>query len=238
MIAATRIAVVDDDPASRATLTEHLRRFQEEEGLALAVSQHSEPREFVDRYESDVDIILLDVQMPELDGFETAARIRALDADVVIIFITNMAQDAIRGYQVDALSYLVKPVSYFALAQELRRGVQRVRRSSSHSLLLTTGSGMARVEVPSILYISSVRHRITVHALDRKHTLTGTLKSFEQDLAAHDFHRCNNSFLVNLHHVVGVEGTECVLRDGERLPISRPRRMEFLRRLTDHIGGP
>jgi DNA-binding LytR/AlgR family response regulator len=157
---------------------------------------------------------------------------------VVLVFITNMAQYAIKGYQVDALSFLLKPVPYFAFSQELRRSIERTRRSQGDWIMFAVGTGMARVDLVDIVYIESIRHRIVVHGVDRTYALTtGTLKAFDSRLADKGFFRSNNCYLVNLRHVTGVNATSCAMLGGAELQISRPRRRAFLQSLADHVGG-
>ena len=125
-----RIGVVEDDPDNRRGLLDSpgaiLRRARRRV-LDHGIRRRSE---LIERYRPEFDILLLDVQMPHMDGLEAAHRIREIDADVIIIFVTNMAQYAIKGYEVDALSYLVKPVPYYAFAQEMGRSLARLRRQS------------------------------------------------------------------------------------------------------------
>lgn len=232
-----RIGVVEDDSAATAQILAHLHRFESEHDLTFAVRTFPDGRDVVDGYQAGFDIIFLDVEMPELDGLEAARHIRALDTEVVLVFITNMAQYAIKGYQVDALSFLLKPVPYFAFSQELRRSIDRTRRSQGDWIMLAVGTGMARVDLADIVHIESIRHRIIVHGVDRTYALTGTLKAFDSQLADKGFFRSNNCYLVNLRHVTGVNATSCVMVGGAELQISRPRRRDFLRALTDHVGG-
>ncbi|MHA3946848.1 LytR/AlgR family response regulator transcription factor [Cellulomonas bogoriensis] len=231
------VGVVEDDPAATAQILAHLTRFEAENDVSFVTQTFPDGRQLVDGYQAGLDIIFLDVEMPYLDGLEAARHIRTLDADVVLVFITNMAQYAIKGYQVDALSYLLKPVPYFAFSQELRRSIDRTSRSRDDWIMLTVSTGMARVDLADIVYIESVRHRITVHATDRAYTLTGTLKAFEAQLTDKGFFRSNNCYLVNLRHVTGVNATSCVMVGGIELQVSRPRRRAFLQALTDHVGG-
>ncbi|PZR53918.1 DNA-binding response regulator [Xylanimonas oleitrophica] len=231
------VAVVDDEETSRRLLASHLERYEQEHGTPLRVTTFEDGARIAEPYRPEFDVVFLDVQMPGMDGFETARRIRELDTDVVLVFVTNMAQHAIRGYEVEALSYLVKPVPYFAFSQELRRSVRRVRRGDRDSIMLPAGGSTARVDLADVLYVESDKHRITVHARDRAYTLTGTLKSFETELAGKGFFRSNSCYLVNLRHVVGVHPTSCVMRGGIELQVSRPRRRAFLDALTDHVGG-
>jgi DNA-binding LytR/AlgR family response regulator len=232
-----RIGVVDDEATSRDVVLGHLDRFQAETGLAFDVRTFTDGRELVTGYRPDFDILFLDVQMNDLDGLETARHIRTLDTRVVIVFVTNMAQYAIHGYEVDALSYLVKPVPWFAFSQELRRSIDRVRRSGTDSIMLTVNGALARVDLLDVVYIESIKHRVIVHAVDRTYAFVGTLKAFEADLADKGFFRSNSCYLVNLRHVTGVDQNTCVMLGGDELQISRPRKRAFLDALTDHVGG-
>lgn len=232
-----RVGVLDDEEPERAVLVRHLRRYEAEHAVRLDVSTFATGPELLDRYGADLDIVFLDVQMPGDDGFEVARRLRDLDTDLVIVFVTHMGHLAIRGYEVEALGYLVKPVPYFAFSRELGRAVRRSRRVVPDALMLSLPDGVARVGIGDVVYVESTGHRITVHALDRRYELRGTLKAFESELADKGFHRSNNCYLVNLRHVVAVRATSCVLRGDVELQVSRPRRRAFLDALAQHVGG-
>ena len=106
-----RVAIVEDEARYMEQLREYLRRFQREFARNLEVSCYDNGMSFIHSFRSQFDIILLDVAMPYVDGFETAQKIREQDAEVVILFVTNQAQHAIRGYEVDAMDYILKPIS-------------------------------------------------------------------------------------------------------------------------------
>lgn len=232
-----RIGIVDDDPLSRQFLLDHVHRFEQEHGQAFDVRTFDDGRAIAAPYVADFDIVFLDVEMEHLDGFATARRIREVDPEVVLVFITNMAQFAIRGYEVDALSYLLKPVPYFAFSQELSRSLQRARRRGKRSIMLQSAGELVKVDIDDIVYLESIKHRILVHTLDRQITITGTLKDMEHTLDDQRFFRSNSGYLVNLRHVVGVQQSTCILVGGHELLISRPRKKAFLQALTDFVGG-
>lgn len=232
-----RIGIVEDDPASAQLLVDYLGQYERAHDEQFAVTTFSDGAQVVAGYRADFDILLVDMEMPELDGFSAAERIRQVDPDVVIIFITNMAQYAIKGYEVDALSYMLKPVPYFTFSQEIKRSVARLRRRSADYLLLAVDGGMARVATDDIVFLESRKHRTTVHTVDGQHSVVGPLKAFEAQLEGKSFFRSNSGYLVNLRHVLGVQGNSSLLVGGHDLQISRSRKKAFLAALTDHLGA-
>lgn len=235
-----RVGVVEDDPASCQRVLDYLNQYRSETGAQFTISVFDDGEAIVEKYTPTYDILLLDIEMKHMDGMSAARRIRERDNSVVIIFITAAPQYAINGYEVQALSYLLKPVPYFAFRQELKRSIDMVRRHTDEAMLLEAGGKQIRLELPDVLYIESIRHTIIVHTLSGKLSVSGTLKEFEERLTEQDFFRSNSCYLVNLRHVVGVDGQDCIMSNEERLRISRPRKKAFLTALTNYMGtaGP
>lgn len=232
-----RIGVVEDDPVACQTTLDYLNRYQREQGEEFIVSVFNDGATLVEHYSPVYDILLLDVEMKQMDGMTAARHVRERDNSVVIVFITAAPQYAINGYEVQALSYLLKPVPWFAFSQELKRSIDTVRRRSNDSMLVETGSKQIRVDLTDIVYIESIRHTIIIHTLNGKLSITGTLKDLEARLAEHDFFRSNSCYLVNLRYVTAVEEQDCIMSNGERLRVSRPRKKAFLMALADYMGG-
>ena len=206
-----RIGVVEDDPASCQLVLDYLNRYQQENGEQFTVSVFDDGARIVEKYTPVYDILLLDIEMNEMDGMAAARRIRERDDKVVIVFITAAPQYAISGYEVRALSYLLKPLPWFAFSQELKKSIDMVRRNGDDSML--------------------------IHTLEGKLSINGTLKDMEAKLTDHHFFRSNSCYLVNLKHVTGVADQDCVMSNGEELRVSRPRKKAFLTALTDYMGG-
>lgn len=234
---AIRIGVVEDDPAQCQRVLDYLNRYQSESGENFVVSVFDDGARLVERYQPVYDILLMDIQMKELDGIDAARAIRERDGDVVIVFITSAPQYAINGYEVGALSYLLKPVPWFAFQQELKRSIAQVRRRADDAMLVEAGGSSMRLSLADVLYFESIRHTIIIHTLSGKLSITSSLKKMEEQLAERPFFRSNSCYLVNLDHVSGVEDQDCVMSNGERLRISRPRKKDFMTALTEHLGG-
>ena len=127
-----RVAIVEDEREVREQLAEYLRRYERQFGRMFEVSLFEDGDEIVSDYRAVYDIILLDVQMRRMDGMAAAEAIRKVDKDVLLIFITNMAQFAIKGYAVDALDYVLKPVPYFAFSQQIQKAVNRLQEAAQN----------------------------------------------------------------------------------------------------------
>ena len=231
-----RIAMVEDEAAVREQLQGYIQRYTRQYGTEFAVTEFSDGVEILDAYRPVYDIVLLDVEMKHLDGMETARRIRELDRDVVLLFITNMAQYAIKGYAVGALDYVLKPVPYFAFSQQLQKAEEKLRRRARHYLAVPVEGGLRRLDTAQIYYMESEGHRVHFYTEEGEFLAPGALKTFEEKLADLPFARCNSGYLVNLAQVKSVQ--QGLARVGPyELQVSRPKRKSFLAALADYIGG-
>lgn len=231
-----KVGIVDDDVRSREVVLRHLREFEKQHEIALTVHAYSDGDEFTKSFRPDYDVLFLDVQMPGMNGFDVARAVRERDEQVNIVFLTQHGELALRGYEVGALNYLVKPVPYFAFSQDLARSIAQRRKNAGRSILVATTTGAVRVEGSEIVYVESNKHRITIRTHDEPVTFSGTLNAVESELGE-QFFRINSCYLVNLRHVRSMEGYSCTVSGGEVLRISRARRRPFLDALARYVDG-
>ncbi|MDR2071386.1 MAG: LytTR family DNA-binding domain-containing protein [Treponema sp.] len=229
-------AIVEDDFATQGLLWDYLRRYETENHEAFEIALFRDGAEIIRNYQPRFDIILLDVQMETMDGFTTAKHIRAVDENVILIFVTNMGQYAIKGYEVDALSYLLKPVPYFAFSREINRSLQRLQKKKTEHFTLYNENGFTRLDIIKILYVERDRHRVLVHTETHTYSTVGTIKEIEAKLGSGHFFRCNSGYIVNMVHVTEVKDN-FVMVGKYRLSISRPKKKAFMAALTDYFGG-
>ena len=150
-----RIAIVEDDISYSCQFQKYIHKYSKESKELFDVSVFSDGNDIVWNYNSNYDIIFMDVQMQKLDGMSAARSIRKVDTNVVIIFITNMAQYAIQGYEVDAMNYILKPVNYFAFSQQLAKAVKQAKARMNFYINILHESSMVRLDVTRISYIES-----------------------------------------------------------------------------------
>ena len=219
-----KIAVVEDQQEVRDELCRFIRQYAAENSLQVEVLPIGDGAVIAEHYEPGYDIIFMDVEMPGLDGFGAAEKIRAVDADAVLVFVTNMAQYAIKGYEVDALDYVLKPVNYYQFCTKLSRAVQRVqRRRGGQVVLQLAGGGMQVLSTGDIYYLETHDRLLWYHTTKGEFSVRASLASAEKQLAQYHFSRCNQCYLVNLKYVKAVEN-DFVHVNTDRLEISRRQR--------------
>ena len=230
-----RVAIVEDEAVYAQQLETLLRQYEKERGVAFQISAFADGFAIVRDYRPVWDIIFLDIRMQPMDGMEAARRIRERDGEVLLIFITSLAQYAVQSYEVDAQDFILKPVSYPQLRVRLDKALRLLEHSAQRFLVLPYGELKERVPVRDILFIEVRDHNLEVVTRDRVYSLRAPLQEMEKNLAGCHFSRCNHCYLVNLRNVTGFL-KDSVLVGGHTLPVSRPKRKQFLRELSDYLG--
>lgn len=230
------IAIVEDEAEFTAQLQKYLKQYQKEHDVAFKVSTFADGAEILDNYQQLYDIILLDIEMPKVNGMQAAEQIRKMDSDVVLMFITNMASYAIRGYEVGALDFVMKPITYYTFSMKLTRALKRARQKEQQQILLTLSDGVKKVGIQQIHYVEVQNRMLHYHTDEGEYIVRGTMQSVEQMLAPYPFVKCNHWYMVNLMHVSEVRKNVAVV-GGNELEISRRNRTAFLKALTEYVGG-
>lgn len=230
------VCIVEDELEQAAQLKNYINKFSEANDQQVNITYLPDGIDLVDEYKSQYDIILLDIQMKHLDGMSAAEKIRALDENVIIIFITSTVQYAVQGYAVDALGYVLKPVPYPAFEKLFEKAISRVKSKKQHVYIkVSVDDKQLKLDCETISYIESQRNNVIVHTNDEDYVTAGPLKRFEEMLMAHGFSKCHNAYLINLSFVEAVQREEVELTTGEHLPISRAKKKEFMAALTEDI---
>ena len=230
-----RVALVEDDEQHRRELLDYLNRYGEQSGQRFRISVFTDGDEIVETYQADYDLILMDIAMRFMDGMTAAEKIRELDGEVVIIFITNTPQYVMRGYAVDALDYVLKPVNYFAFSQRIDRAIARMGNRRRRYISVSVKGGVMKLDVSQILYVEVRDHDLLYHTRRDSILTRGTLAEAEALLGMKQFFRCSKCYLVNLEYVDGVQNND-ILLDGEQIQVSRARKKALLDALNDYMN--
>ena len=233
-----RIAIAEDQAAERAKLLRYLNRYQEENGCQFEIEMYENGAEIVSAYHPGMDILFLDIEMPVLDGMRTAKILREKDGQLMIVFVTNLAQYAVDSYDVEAMDFIVKPLKWGSFTFRMNRILSRYekrRREEAHSFVLKDESGdVRRITVPGLLYVEVNGHTLTYHTEQGVFSARGTMQEVEKNLLPHGFCRCSQSYMVNLRFVTAVDD-EMVSVGNERLPVSRAKRRNLIKALSEFV---
>ncbi|MBO4989977.1 MAG: response regulator transcription factor [Clostridia bacterium] len=233
---AIKIAVIDDMHSEREILKEYLNRMQEEQKQSFAVDFYTNAEEVLS-VKKRYDIMIFDIDMPGMNGMEAAKSIRAHDKRVVIMFVTNVAQYAINGYEVDAVDYVLKPISYYDFVMKMKRALYRVSQKSDVSILIETLDGTLSLYVSDIIYVEVMLHYVIYHTEREEYRSRSSMKEVEKELYVYNFRKCHKSMLVNLAHVKTLKSAEVELSTGINLPLSRTQKTEFMQDYISYVKG-
>ena len=227
------VAIVDDEEEQLETTKALLQRYEQEHDTAIRITTFNNAVSFLDPYKADYDIVILDVKMPYLNGIDAARKLREMDEQVILFFLTTMEQYAIRGYEVAAMDYLIKPINYFDFALRFARAVKKLNKGNDKSIILKTETGVVRVFPSQIYYVEVSGHYCLYHTAVGNYRQYYSIKKLEQELSGEGFALCNSYLLVNLAFTERVENMS-VFVHGEELPISHPKKKQFLSAFSDY----
>ncbi len=232
-----RIAVVENEETRADELIALTKRYENEKG---AFFQHQWFSNGYDFFESDMDsfdVVFMDIDMPGINGMDTAIMMRERGIDVMLVFVTNLPQYAIDGYKVNALDFILKPITYadfYMVMDKVNRNLNS--DETSYFLLNVAGSSM-KFYNHEIEYIDMKGHDVVIHKTDGNDiSFRGSLKSIEKELDKRIFYRCNGGQLVNLSRVKSFDSQNIVLESGVRIPVSRSHKKDVLRRLNEYYS--
>ncbi|WP_321433815.1 LytR/AlgR family response regulator transcription factor [Trichococcus flocculiformis] len=231
-----RVAIVDDDPLVRATLEEYISRLADESGMKVNTSAYSSGDQFLEGYKLIYDIIIFDIDMPGINGMDAAKKIREVDHNVTIIFVTNMAQYAINGYEVGAIDYIIKPISYYDFSTKFRRTIAKAAQQKDYFMMIDTEEGTRRIKISECVYIEVISHYLYFHNVDSVYRIRGSMKNKEEELKPYNFVRVHKSFLVNMKFVETIQNKE-IIADGVRVPIGRGFKDAMMQEYIRYIRG-
>lgn len=243
------IIICDDEITELSFLEALVREWAAERKHEIEITLCRNAEQFLFRWEEkkEADIMLLDIDMPGMNGISLARRLREEGEPVQIIFVTGLADYVLEGYDVEAVSYLIKPVGREKIFVCLDKAKERCRKEEP-VLMLELPGGVARVRISEICYLESDAHDTQVHCIrtagmrriqtglsDREGVETSELfdtvrcrtgireLEIRLERMSSSFFRIHRSYVVNLAYVSRIARKEVLVDTGETLPVSRSR---------------
>ena len=233
-----RIAIVEDEQPFADEAASYIQQYGKEHNKEMQCQHYKSSTSFLSSYQPIWDLLLLDIEMPDMDGMELARKIREIDQNVILIFITKVAKYAMAGYEVAALDYVLKPVNYYAFSLKLRRVSGLIETKQKKHIVVQGNGFVRRLPADTIRYIDAFGHTISYHTPQGIVSSTGSksIRELEKELLPEGFFKCNQCYLVNMQYVQSVEKDSVVLKNGECLSISRNRKKPFMQALLGFWG--
>lgn len=236
MMVLIRIAIVEDEPTERDRIKVYLEEIAQEDQTQFDIEQYSSGMAFVMRGMKDYDLVLMDIDMPNLNGIETAKALRKVDQSATLIFVTNMAQYAISGYEVNAIDFILKPVNRYSFAIKIKRAISRTAKKNDNAIQIKMDGTIFLVHMYQIMYLEVDGHYVIFHTTQGDYKEYTTLKLAQKRINSSHFVQCNQSFLINMKYIESVS-RESVTVGGTIIYISRKMKTEFMNAVLDFLGG-
>lgn len=232
-----KIAICDDEDSLIRELKMYLERYASETCMEFCFFIYHDGSELIEKYNAEYDLIFMDIKMKQLDGLKTAEAIRKTDSTVGLIFLTSLKQYVWRGYEYRAVNYLLKPVKYSVLKMELDRFFAVYNGKNEPYLSFSNDSGKHKVMYRDLCYAETYRRNVMLHFEQQKQVIYKNMKELSALLCSNtQFAQCHQSFIVNLSYIKGVDGLDLILTTKDRIPVSQPKRKDFMAKLTDYWG--
>lgn len=232
------IAIVEDQKEQAEDLKSQLGRYEKENPTEVhfTFEEFANPISFLETYKGTYDIVFMDIAMPYMNGLDAAKRLRAIDPNVILIFVTNLTQYALNGYEVDAFDYVIKNINYYDLALKISKAIKKISHGKKgKEIMILTDNGYIKVPELEIRYVETDGHHVIYHAGDEEYRQYSSLRAIEKNLSKEYFVKCNSSYIINLAFVSALSGY-IVTVGGENLEVSHPRKKELLKRLKEFQG--
>ena len=231
-----KIAIVEDEKEFSDTLLGYFDRYQKENNTSYKIDVFDSAESYLEKKES-VDVIFLDINLKKMNGLELARKIRETNKQVMLFFVTNLGQYAINGYEVDAIDFCLKPISYPDFCMKMRKVVGNYSKNVDVVFTISTIDGLQKViSSKKLKYVETVKHYLIFHYEDGDYKARGTMKEIESTLSIPSFIKINSGYLINMAYVSSFDGNDVAIGE-DKLSVSRSKKTDFLVSFSNYIGG-
>lgn len=227
-----RVAICDDEKIQLSITKTSVENAYN--SLDLIVDTYTSGIELLNAVDVvNYDLIILDIEMPGVNGIDTAKRLRKIEDKTAIVFLTSHVEYALEGYEVNALRYLTKPASTEKLSEIITYLLEQKKKDKR--ILLRNSEDVEMVCVADIYYMEAQDQMIRVVTDKGEYRNRYNLGDYETELSAYGFFRIHRGYLINLGHVLKMTGREIIMEDGAALPISRTKEVALKNALLHYV---
>lgn len=231
-----RIAIVDDDRQYQSQIKDFIEAYSKESGLEFSITVFNCGMDFITDYKPVFDIAFLDIEMPLMDGMTTARKLRQVDNEICIVFITKMAKYAIEGYEVNAIDFVVKPIKYFNFTDKLKKALKFIEARKEKVLVIKSEGSYFRIPLSDIYYLEKDKNYLVYYTAQGELRERRSMEDVAKELKDSGFSLCNSGCIVNLRCVKQVTQTDVVV-GSVQLPLSRRRIKDFKTDMLNFLRG-
>lgn len=232
-----RFLIVEDDAQAADRLKTFVEHYLAENRVEASIDWLTSAFEFME-LKRKYDLVFMDINLPGINGMDAARKLREGDSETLIIFVTDLARYAVKGYEVDALDFIVKPVTYQGLSVRMDRVMRALSSRPSSNIVVNSRLGMRVFPVRDLLYVEVRGHYLTYHLVDGETVeARGTIKAFCQEWNLPQLVQISSGYVVNADYVRLIASQSVTMSNGDELIISRPKRKAALEGFARYYGG-
>lgn len=236
------IAIIEDEQIHMELLSGYIRTWSKEHGQDISIREFSSAEGFLFVWEErkDFDVLFVDIQMAGMNGMEMAKKVRQRNAEIAIVFTTGITDYMETGYEVEALHYLLKPISMEKIGQCMDKVLKRSRKQEY--VVVHGKEETIRITVETITYIEAQGHGSIIEVYEKTEIrerklieISESISEMAEKLAMHGFVRCHRSYLCRIDRIHRISKTDITLDGGSVIPVSRRHYMEINRSFIEHF---
>ncbi len=228
--------MVEDDKREQKRISGFIKDYFKDE-LAYTLDLFDNAEQFFYAFTPSYDLIFMDINLSGEDGLSAARKVREKDRNVLIVFMTSLAQYAIKGYEVQAYDFIIKPVEYGEFIAKMKKYESVLAERDGTCVTIKEKDQLTRLSLKELIYIEIDGHYLAWHTTERVIKSYGKMTDAEGRLAKYGFIRINKFYLVNLRYVESISGFTMNLRGGDKLIIAHTRKKEVMQQFCEWAGN-
>ncbi|MDX5624745.1 LytTR family DNA-binding domain-containing protein [Clostridioides difficile] len=231
-----KIAVCEDEKETQLLIEDYLENILKDISIEYEIQKYISGEELLESNLKDIDILLLDIKMEKLNGMDTARKIREVDNEMEIIFVTSLIDYVQEGYEVRAYRYLLKPIELEELKKHVLTCIKDIEINKESHITIKNKSNTYKIYLNEIKYIEVQKKNMLRHTKNKTFDAICILEKIEKDLNIEELVRCHKSYIINLNYVENIKSNTAILDSQEEIPISSYRYKDIKERLLKFIG--